>query len=208
MGALPDRGLEPMFGRLFGRRDKRLTYAVRATDEIHRFLLALRGMSDAEMGSVVAMAAVVRMSLRQEGALPDEALGLGMPLSEAQETVVRRNVVQTALAMQRQEHALAAGAMVWVHTLRAYHFPEVRLFGRHMWGELRRGFPHALAALSFMEEVTHQPPPLGAALATQFIPIGLEPFEPAEDKREAPDHFGQAFVDNLNRNVRKNTPTS
>jgi hypothetical protein len=169
-----------MLGRLFGRRYKRRTDVARATDEIQPFLLALKGMSDEELGTVAAMVAVVRMSLRQQGALPDEALGIGMPLTESQEAVVRGNIVQTALAMQRQKHDMAAGALVWVHTLRAYHFPEVRLFGRQMWGELQRGFPHALAALSFMEKMTHQPPPLGTLLASQFIPVGLEPFERTE----------------------------
>jgi hypothetical protein len=196
-----------MLGRLFGRRDERRTHVARATDEIQQFLLALKGMSNDELGTVAAMAAVVRMSLHQQGALPDEALGIGMPLSESQEAVVRRNIVQTALAMQRQKHAMAAGALVWVHTLRAYHFPEVRLFGRQMWGELQRGFPHALAALSFMEEMTHQPPPLGTPLASQFTPIGLEPFERTLKKQPSAD-WGQEIVDNLNRNVLKDTPTN
>ena len=168
-----------VFGGLFGRRDDRRALGAKATDEIEQFLLALKGMSDEELGSAVAMAAVVRMSLRQQGVLPDEALGIGLPLPEGQEAVVRRNVVQTALAMQRQNHAMAGGAMVWVHTLRAYHLPEVRLLGRQMWSELQRGFAHALPALSFMEQQTRQPPPLGSALATQFIPVGLEPFETA-----------------------------
>lgn len=164
-----------MFAWPFSRRNERRTHVAKATDEIQQFLLALGGMSNEEMGAVAAMAAVVRMTLRQDGALPDEALGIGMPLPEIQETVIRRNVVQTALAMQRQKHAMTTGAMVWVHTLRARHFPEVRAFGRQMWGELQRGFPHALSALTFLEEMTHQPAPLGAALASQFIPVGLEP---------------------------------
>jgi hypothetical protein len=158
-------------------------------------------MSGAEIGTVVAMAAVVRMSMRPEDGLPDEALGIGMPLTDSAEVEVRRTVVQTALAMQKQNHDMTAGAMVWVHTLRAYHFPEVRLFGRHMWGELQRGFPHALAALSFMEKMTNESPPLGTPLATQFIPIGLEPISTKGD-------WGRELVDNLNRSVLKNTPTS
>jgi hypothetical protein len=174
--------LNPMLGRLFRRRKERQKHVAGATDEIQQFLLALKGMSDEELGTAVAMAAVVRMSLREQGALPDEALGIGMPLSESQEVAVRRNVVQTALAMQSQKHAMTAGAMVWAHTLRAYHFPEVRFFGRQMWGELQRGFPHALAALKFMGDMNHQPPPLGTALATQFVPVGLEPFERTEKR--------------------------
>ena len=174
-----------MFSRLFGRRGERRKHVATATDEIQQFLLALKGMSDEELGTAVAMAAVVRMSLREQGALPDEALGVGPPLSQAQEVVVRRNIVQTALAMQRRGHAMTAGAMVWGHTLRAYPFPEVRLFGRQMWGELQRGFPHALAALKFMEEMNHQSPPLGTAQVTQFIPVGLEPFGRTENRAPA-----------------------
>ncbi len=184
-----------MFKKLFGRRDTRQEQVATATNEIQQFVLALRGMSDAELGNVVAMAAVVRISMRPGGGLPDEALGLGIPLTDSAEVEVRRTMVQTALAMQKQSHDMTAGAMVWVHTLRAYHFPEVRLLGRNMWGELQRGFPHALGALSFMENVSHEPPPPGTALATQFIPVGLEP-TPMPIRG-----LGQELVDNLNRNV-------
>jgi len=189
-----------MFKKLFKRRENRQEHLAIATRELEQFLLSLRGMSDAEVGHLVAMAAVVRMSLRPVGALPDEAFGIGMPLSESAEIEVRRNLVQTVFAMQKKNHAMTAGAMVWVHTLRSYHFPELRLYGGHMWGELQRGFPQALSALTFIESVTNEPTPLATAQATQFNPIGLEPM-PTKS-------WGQELVDNLNRNVLNDVPTS
>lgn len=37
---------------------------------------------------------------------------------------------------------LAAGLLIWVHSLRAMADHNLRPFGRRMWGELARGFPH------------------------------------------------------------------
>lgn len=148
-----------------------------ATADLERFVLSLKGMSAEEIGAVVAIAATVRMDLRQVNEFPDGALGIGMPVPEADLEVLRRKLVALSLNWQKKNLPGAVGAMVWAHTLRAYCFPEVRLLGRHMWGELERGFPHALEALQFMEHTTGQSAPLGSALATQFIPEGLEPVE-------------------------------
>lgn len=165
-----------MFGNWLKRRNQ-LAAVQNATADIERFILSLKGMSDEELGTVVALAAIMRMELRQIDELPDEALGVGLPLPEAREVAIRRAMVQTALAMQKQNNPMAGSAMVWVHTLRAFHFPEVRLLGRQMWAELQRGFSHALTAFGFIEGIAKQPPPLGSYQASQFIPVGLEPVE-------------------------------
>jgi len=53
---------------------------------------------------------------------------------------------------------LAAGLMVWVHTLRAMTRPELRTLGRAMWRELERGFPHVEeAALPCARNVSLSP---------------------------------------------------
>ena len=159
------------------KRSIRLAQVRDATADLERFNVALKGMSDQELGTVVAMAAALRMELREAGLFPDEALGVGFPLPEDKQDFIRRNIGGLVLDWQKKNHPNTAAAMVWAHTLRAYHFPEVRLLGRQMWGELERGFPHALAAFSFMESIAGQSPPLGSLLASQFIPIGLEPFK-------------------------------
>lgn len=40
---------------------------------------------------------------------------------------------------------MATGLMVWLHSIRASQTPEIRVRGREMWAELRRGIPYARA---------------------------------------------------------------
>jgi len=147
------------------------------TADLERFLVALKGMSDQELGMVVAMAAILRMELRPQGLFPDEALDIASTLPKSERKAVRSGMSGLALNLQKKNDPSAGAAMVWLHTLRALQFPELRLLGRQMWGELQRGFPHVFAAFHFMEDTVGQPLPLGALQASQFIPVGLEPFE-------------------------------
>lgn len=55
------------------------------TADLGRFLVALEGMSDQELGTVVAMAAVLRMELRQQGLFPDAALDIASTLPESEQ---------------------------------------------------------------------------------------------------------------------------
>jgi hypothetical protein len=53
-----------------------------------------------------------------------------------------------ALRSKAEERfAEATAAMVWVHSLRALSFPEIRYLGREMWQQLERGREHVLPAL-------------------------------------------------------------
>jgi len=168
-----------MLGNWFKRRAQ-LASIKAVTADIERFILSLRGQSDEENGMLVAIAAIVRVNLRADNLLPDEALGIGTPLAETAQAEVQLRMSQ--LVQQFQKHnqlSDAAAAMVWLHSLRAFRYPEVRPLGRQMWGELGRGFPHIFDAFRLIEEATGKPPPAGALQASQFIPVGLEPFEPS-----------------------------
>jgi hypothetical protein len=147
------------------------------TADLERFLVALKGMSDQELGTVVAMAAILRMELRPQGLFPDDALDIASTLPENDQKAVRSAMSGLALDLQKRHHPSAGAAMVWLHTLRALQFPELRLLGRQMWVELKRGFPHVFEAFHFIEGTVGQPLPLGCLQASQFIPVGLEPFE-------------------------------
>jgi hypothetical protein len=48
--------------------------------------------------------------------------------------------------VQKQEPVMAAGLMVWLHSVRASQTPEVRSRGREMWAELERGMDYAYSA--------------------------------------------------------------
>lgn len=147
------------------------------TADLERFLVALKGMSDQELGAVAATAAILRMKLRQQNLFPDEALDIASALPESRQKAVRIGIYGLARDFQKRNDPSAGAAMVWLHTLRALQFSELRLLGRQMWCELQRGFPHVFDAFHFLEGTTGQSLPLGSLQASQFIPVGLEPFQ-------------------------------
>ena len=178
-----------MFGS-WRKRRAQLNAVRDATADLERFVLSLKGQSADELGMLVAIAAVIRMNMRQEGRLPDEALGVGVPLSDDQQDAIQANMSRLTREWQKMNQPTdAAGGMVWLHSLRASRYPEVRLLGRQMWGELQRGFPTAFQAFDFIEKATQKPLPLGCLQASQFIPVGLEPFEKGNPASEVGEHL-------------------
>jgi hypothetical protein len=160
------------------KTNRKLATVRNAKADLERFLLTLKGMSDGEIGTIVALAAILRIELRQQNLFPDEALGVGMPLPEMEQNTLQANLARMVVDLQTKNDPRTGGAMVWLHSLRAFRYPEVRLLGRQMWGELERGFLHVFDAFRFIEETVGQPLPSGAIQASQFIPVGLEPIEP------------------------------
>jgi len=145
--------------------------------DLERFVLSLRGQSPEELGMLVAIATVIRLNLRANGHLSDGVLGVGMPVSDADQAATQLRISRLVRQFQKMNQLSdAAGTMVWLHSLRAFNYPEVRLLGRQMWAELERGFPHVFDAFHFIENTTGQSLPPGALIASQFIPEGLEPF--------------------------------
>lgn len=140
-----------------------------ATADVDRLLDTLRGYSDEDMGFYVAMAAHCRNALEQLHGwnLLDPARILNLdPWASSKVTGTINTLQRDRLLVE------AAGMMVWSASLRCFMFPELRHKGQSIWGEMRRGFPHAELAADV------------AAMQTGFvlnccgfdsIPIGLEP---------------------------------
>lgn len=55
---------------------------------------------------------------------------------------------------KRKEFADAAGAMIWLHTLRAIEHPELRVYGRQLWAQLHRGLEHVRSQAQIIESMT------------------------------------------------------
>ena len=164
-----------MLGRWLKRRIQ-LAGVRGGTEDLERFITSLRGQSDEELGMLVGLATLLRINFRAGGFLPDEAIGIGMPLAEGEQAQVQYKLSQLARAFQKEGQLTdAAGAMVWLHTLRAFGYPELRLLGRSMWKELRRGFAYAEEGLDQIEELTGKSIPREAKATYDFIPPGLEP---------------------------------
>lgn len=164
-----------MIGNWFKRRIQ-LAAIKGGTEDLQRFVTSLRGQSGEELGMLVALATLLRINLRNEGYLPDEALGVGMPLDPGAEAQVQFKVSQFVRLFQKEGQLTdAAGAMVWLHSLRAFGYPELRALGRSMWGELRRGFEHTDDGLDQIRELTGRAIPGEARMIYDFVPPGLEP---------------------------------
>jgi hypothetical protein len=145
--------------------------------DLERFVISLRGQSDEEIGTLVAIAAVIRMRLREAGHLPDEMLQI-TSVHEHEQAATQLHMSRLVRTFQAErQFSDAAGVMVWLHTLRSLSSPELRLLGRQMWQQLERGFLHALPALAQIEAVTGRDLPLGTLQACRFIPDSLDPVE-------------------------------
>jgi hypothetical protein len=172
-GKVPRRKQRAMFGWLRRKLD--------GTQELERFVTSLRGMSAPELGTLVAIATIVRINMRNDGHLPDAALHVAGGLSPEKQLAAQWKM--TTLVQQFQklgQPSDAAGAMVWSHSMRAGATPELRLLGRQMWGELSRGFAHAPEAIEDLVALSPNPLPPGLSREYRFIPPGLEPTVSAE----------------------------
>lgn len=142
---------------------------------LQQFVATLRGQSQSEIATLVAVAAIFRMRLRESGHLPDDVLRV-TAIDEYERVMVQQRISRLVRSCQwRNEYIDAAGAMIWLHTLRSLSIPELRSLGRQMWQQLERGFQDAPEALARIEAVTHHAPPPGTLPACAFVPEDLDP---------------------------------
>lgn len=119
--------------------------------EIASFVTNMRAMDGAEIGLVAACANHQRLlileakgwDLRYPALLADHPANVPLVIG---------NVIRD---LQRQgKQPLAAGMMVWLHTVRSMQWLELRQLGRDMWGELARGFPYVEESANSFFELT------------------------------------------------------
>ncbi len=165
------------------RRKLGIKAAKAAREDIERFILGLKGGSDEELGFVVAQATVFRLMFRDKNLFPDSALGVGPPLPNDERLQVQTFLGEMVSQFQSESGGEAAtgatsfalGTMVWLHSMRAVTYPEIRVLGREMWQQLERGFPYASEAFEGFESPSGAPPPKDIEKNFRFVPPGLEP---------------------------------
>ncbi|MCZ6496460.1 MAG: hypothetical protein O6924_09815 [Alphaproteobacteria bacterium] len=124
-----------------------------STKEVRTFVDGLKAMSDEDIGTVIAVATVIRINFESHGVIPEDVFEDG-PLPTV-ETLGGYQLAINRVVRQFRKMGLvtdAMGAMVWSYTLRCLNVPELRELGLQMWAELRRGFPHVEKALKKAEE--------------------------------------------------------
>jgi hypothetical protein len=121
------------------------------TYEINSFLTRLRGLDATDLGMVAALAGDLQFRMLREGDRvdlynPEYALMRAPDLLDG----------LTALGLKLQRSGFEArvpGILVWVHTLRACRYLEVRFAAKQMWEIVGRGFPWAEMGAQNFEDV-------------------------------------------------------
>lgn len=137
--------------------------------ELEKFVSNLRALDGAEVGMIVALATRQRHILAVEYGwfLLDPFVTLQRDPGAA----ITLNALIRA-AQRRGQEPLAAGMMVWLHSLRAMQSPELRQGGRDLWRQLQRGFPYCDQAQDEFYAVSGEVMNLHDH---DQIPIGLTP---------------------------------
>ena len=153
-----------------------------ATEDLERFLKSLRGASDEEIGMLVVVATMIRVNLRKKGRLHDEYLRIPTPGDgSGYAPLFLSRLIKTF--QKNGQPTDASGAMVWLHTVRSLAFPELRVLGREMWGELHRGFPYVERSFSEIEAMTNSPVSDMVRIEAKFLPSDLAPLIEKDDTR-------------------------
>ncbi len=129
-----------------------------STKEVKAFIDGLKAMSDEDIGTVIAVATVIRVNFETHGVIPEDVFEDG-PLPTA-ETLGGYQLAINRLVRKFRKMGLTTdvmGAMVWSYTLRCLNVPQLRELGVQMWAQLRRGFPHVEKALKKGEEEKGEP---------------------------------------------------
>ena len=145
-----------------------------STKEVKAFVDGLKAMSDEDIGTVIAVATLIRINFETHGVIPEDVFEAG-PLPKV-EALGGYQLAINRLARKFKKMGLATdamGAMVWSYTLRCLNVPELRELGLQMWAELRRGFPHVEKALKKGEEEKGKPFPERVWAKWKSVPAGF-----------------------------------
>ena len=162
-----------MFGWLKAKAQKKINDSMR--DDLSRFLLSLQGSTSEELATLLVIATTIRLKLLQAGTISESALDLSQYKGTFEEDMAALKINRLISGFQKAgQPSDAAGAMVWLHSVRALQTPELRLLGRQMWKELTRGLAH-LDETAFELSMISPNIPDDVALEATFVPVGLEP---------------------------------
>ena len=157
----------------FGKvRDQALSSGAK---EIGKFNAGLKAMSDEDIGTLIAVATVIRINFETNDVIPEGVFEEG-PLPSV-EAIGSYQLRINKVARQFRKMGLetdSGGAMVWSYTLRCLNVPELRPLGVEMWSQLRRGFPHVEDALRQGEKEKGEPLPGRVWSVWKRIPAGFE----------------------------------
>lgn len=158
-----------------------------AARELDESLALLRSMPDEDLGLTCVIVNHCRQALEKAG----------YSVSQPKTLVAKKPGASLALVkmvkdFQRQGAAqMAAGLIIWVHTVRgAYHANEnLRPRVLDLWRQLSRGFPHAAKHIDLVQSMVSVPVRLEGH---DRFPEGFDPRPTAEQSEWQPPKFEEA----------------
>ncbi len=144
-----------------------------AARDIAVYLDTVRAMDDRSLADTLAIALQLRQSLISLGKgdlmTPWETVA-GNPLlpMELQDAIRHWRAQGDLFSMTR-----ASGAVLWLHTLQAVTYEELRGKARELWGEFARGFPHLSEPVTFPKGLNSSRPATPCRRTRPFAAIGL-----------------------------------
>jgi len=140
-----------------------------ALDDINKFLSALKDKDDQEIAMLLAIATLIRLNLTQKGSLSRALLDDSKQSLEHRKSLIYLSGV--VRAFQKGEQAFdAAGAMVWLCSLKSHLSPVVQRKTADLWEELKRGFPHVEEKFKELAVITGNETPNAALTEYRYIP--------------------------------------
>lgn len=151
-----------------------------AANEMTRYINYLRGGDDDDVSMILLFATLARENLlpqNYEEQCLSSRLGGGPPDPDTA-LQFQGELLRTYKQLQRANDLEMASALaVWVHTNRAFCYPEVRYLGRELWAQLSRGFPHLESCANDMRTFGGVPIPDRVLRVARNIPLALKPQE-------------------------------
>ncbi|MBJ3784496.1 hypothetical protein [Devosia sediminis] len=136
-------------------------------EEAVRFIDSLRGIDQDGLDSIAALAWFWAQKYSETG----------IDLYEMESWLPQRLMFPVELGrsikvLQRDRSASGVGLHVWLHSARALMYPELRIYGREIWGHLAKASPEATSlAIQFYQQAGMR---FGETDPGR-VPTGLEP---------------------------------
>ncbi|MEE8392800.1 MAG: hypothetical protein V3R66_00530 [Rhodospirillales bacterium] len=144
--------------------------------EVEKFVDGLQDMDGHGLGTVVAVAAVIRYNFETHGVIPKNLFFENTLSSPEVLGISQMKINKLARKFTRMGRPVDyMGAMVWSYTLRCLNVPELRPLGARMWSVLSRGFPYVGEALKEGEEDKGEPFAERIWEESKKVPFGFEP---------------------------------
>ncbi|HDU8563571.1 TPA: hypothetical protein RG686_000837 [Morganella morganii] len=107
--------------------------------EVIQFISALKQQDAADIAPLIIVATSYRNALKKNADIDLLKPALCI-IKDPDILLIFRPEIE--LKQRNEEYEIAAGLMVWLHTLRCASDPLLRKYGRELWQELQRGFKY------------------------------------------------------------------